>query len=1181
MLVAGTTLADRFELRRRIGAGGMGEVFEAFDLGQGELIALKTLARVDADTVTRFKREFRALQATEHPNLVSLRELVRDGDHWFFTMELVHGHHFLEHVGRDPAAIRGALQQLVTGLRALHDAGLIHRDLKPSNVMVTPEGRVVLLDFGLITAVDPGQQSSEAHAVGTIEYMSPEQAVGRPLTEASDWYAVGVMLYEALTGRVPHVGHPMQILIDKQQFEPVPPESLAPGAPADLAQLCRELLRIEPSERPDAVAVARRLGLDATPRASASIPVGRRVFVGRARELDALTASLAAARAAPLVHLILGESGIGKSELAAQLVTRARGDEAALLVLRGRCYERESVPYQALDSVVDELVQHLAALPPATLAALLPPRPDLLIRLFPVFQRIEAIASAPVQRDDRLEPHERRRRSFAELRALLHALTATRPVLITIDDLHWADPDSFLLLAELLRGAGAPRLLVVATARVAPDPARLAGVVVHHTTLGPLTGDESRALAEHMLPASTPDADVARIARDAAGHPMVLAEMIRHVGTAGGSATTTFEDALWTRIGLLRSDARQLLEAICVAGAPIGAEVAAAACRLAPAEVRRAAASLRAATLVREAHRGGRLTLEPYHDRIRESVAARLAPDARAELHGRLATAIESSGEPRDPQLLLRHFQLAGRAERAAPYAEEAARRSLDAHAFDQAAEMWRTALALVERTRDERRPLLLQLGAALVAAGRCAEAADVYLEATEGADDRTRLECQSRAAEQLLISGRLTPGLEVLDRLLAQIGVQAPATPRRALLSLVRHRLQLRLRGLGFRERQRHEIPEAELLRLDVLRIAAQGLAMVEPIRGADFQARHLLLALRLGYPSPIFSALILEADHQATHAHFARAERLIAQATALAGDTRDPYRLGEIAFSHAMLAYFRGDAAAALDGATTGEGWLRRAPGSNWERASMLLFAMFAMRFIGDYGAMRVRYDDYLAEARQRGDQYLESTLRRVSVPMWLAFDDPAEAIRDLDRATWVPSSVGFHVQHFHELVARGETALYTRAPADRAQLDDAFARLERSLLLRVASIRMQHDYLRGRLALAGDPAPRVAERHARRLAGEPSAVARTWAPVLRAGAACARGRHDLAIPLLDQAATAAAAAGMRLTAAAARLRLAALRDDPALASPALAELAALSIRNPARMAELLIPLPGVAGG
>jgi len=242
VIVAGQILADRFELQRRIGSGGMGEVFAAFDRTQGEMVALKTLMRADGDTLSRFKREFRALQTTAHPNLVSLRELIRDGEHWFFTMELVEGKHFLDYVRGAGAAdhhrLRAVLRQLVGGLLALHDGGLVHRDIKPSNVMVTPEGRVVILDFGLITHMDPAGQSSATGPVGTVEYMAPEQAVGRGVGEAADWYSVGVMLYEALTGAVPHGGHALQILIDKQQVEPPPVDELAPDAPADLRALC-------------------------------------------------------------------------------------------------------------------------------------------------------------------------------------------------------------------------------------------------------------------------------------------------------------------------------------------------------------------------------------------------------------------------------------------------------------------------------------------------------------------------------------------------------------------------------------------------------------------------------------------------------------------------------------------------------------------------------------------------------------------------------------------------------------------------------------------------------------------------------------------------------------------------------------------------------------------------------
>jgi serine/threonine protein kinase len=210
--------AGRFVVRGTLGAGGAGVVYRAFDRQLQREVALKVLRQASGRDLYRFKREFRALADIVHPNLVALHELHAAGGDWYFTMELVEGVSFIDWVRPargmtigpqrtrqdivasppNDARLRGALVQLVDALIALHRAGKLHRDLKPSNVLVTAQGRVALLDFGLVTGMAEGDP--ERLAVGTPVYMSPEQAADQPLDEASDWYSVGCMLHEALTG---------------------------------------------------------------------------------------------------------------------------------------------------------------------------------------------------------------------------------------------------------------------------------------------------------------------------------------------------------------------------------------------------------------------------------------------------------------------------------------------------------------------------------------------------------------------------------------------------------------------------------------------------------------------------------------------------------------------------------------------------------------------------------------------------------------------------------------------------------------------------------------------------------------------------------------------------------------------------------------------------------------------
>jgi serine/threonine protein kinase len=246
----GTT---RFELVEQIGRGGYGVVYQAIDHQSGQRVALKLLTRRGAEHRARFDQEFRALREIRHPYVVRAFEAFEEEGHAFFTMERVCGVPFLTHVRMsgpksllpfDAARLSRCMAQLVEAVQAVHRAGKVHRDIKPANILVSEEGRVVLLDLGLVT--DVGSVQPADVLAGTAAYMAPEQTMGVRIGPAADWYALGSVLYEALTGRLPFAGTSLEVLLAKQRAEPLPPRLIVPEIPMQLSALCVGLLKPDP-----------------------------------------------------------------------------------------------------------------------------------------------------------------------------------------------------------------------------------------------------------------------------------------------------------------------------------------------------------------------------------------------------------------------------------------------------------------------------------------------------------------------------------------------------------------------------------------------------------------------------------------------------------------------------------------------------------------------------------------------------------------------------------------------------------------------------------------------------------------------------------------------------------------------------------------------------------------------
>ncbi|MFV8752011.1 serine/threonine-protein kinase PknK [Nannocystaceae bacterium ST9] len=956
------------------------------------------------------------------------------------------------------ARLRPALIQLVRGLRALHEFGTVHRDVKPANVLVTQTGRVVLLDFGVALERDdepePGEsgRGKRGEIVGTVAYMAPEQSLGEEVSGAADLYAVGVMLYQALTGTVPFTGRIADVFRSKVELSPTPPQLITPGVPEDLARLAMELLAIDPEARPSASEVLARLeghadaGSASDSLTNAAIPAkaGRRTsaalgFIGRARELAELERGhrrVVDEGRAIQVH-VHGLSGIGKSMLLRKFLAPLRG-RAETLVLRSRCDPQESVAYNAFDAAIDALARRLANLAREVADELVPEHAHALIRVFPVLGRVVALAEAV---KPKLEPDafELRRQAFEALRELLGRLARRETVVIWLDDLHWGDRDSIPLF-DMLAGPGlegepppaclwllgyrdegaetSPLLAHLRQAREQPDAIDL--------PLRPLAAAEIEALAEQVFTARQAEIDQAQrgavvraIVEQSGGNPFIVHEFARFLaeGGLGNSGQTELDwvGIVRSRLEQLEPAERTLLELLAVAGRPIERDRVLQASGLGTG-ARTRLAGLREAALLRSIssdHLAGSgssgVSLALYHDRVRQAVLQGLDANTRPERHRALAETLESAGSD-DFETLAHHFAAAGLEfrERALDYSIRAADRAATSLAFDRASELYAHALGLLEglpARAGERIKLLRKFGDAQANIGRLPEAAARYLEAATllGAaarpghkggrptDDAEVRELSLRAGELYIKAGLLGEGWRVMRELLAAFDVKVPTSPIQAMIGANWRRARFVLRKLDVDKPATPSSPEA-LIRLELLWTVSTSLSMVNHTLSDAFRTMVLAEFDKLG-PSARCRALAIEVAME-THVGgpFERSsKRLLEQCEVLSKRTKNRYDEAWRLLGVATVEFTHGRWRACAQACEQADTIFRdECTGAAWERSTVAVYHWFALAWLGDLAELHARLDDFIADAEAREDVFglVEAYTGQV-VLAWLAAD------------------------------------------------------------------------------------------------------------------------------------------------------------------------------------------------
>lgn len=1115
--------------------------------------------------------------------------------------------------GPNLTRLRIGMRQLTEGLCALHDLGKLHRDIKPSNVLVTPAGRVVILDFGLVTELFPdiNKSGTENSLAGTLAYMAPETGGPEPLTAAADWYSVGVMLYEALSGRLPFAGSGVDVLLRKQREDPPALAELAPRAPPELVALCTALLSRDPKARPSGEQVLRALGAPA--RSSSAVGAQPRgvaqhgPFIGRHLHLGALESAFAASQSGrPIAVFVRGASGIGKTALLRCFLDELKQRESAV-ILSGKCYERETVPFKALDSLVDSLSRYLARLPQDELSEILPRSIRALARIFPVLMRVEAVERSPKLPAETPDQQELRRRAFRTLRELLGRIAAQHPVVMFIDDLQWGDADSAAMLLDLLRPPDAPPFLLLACHRSddeAQNPVLREmmraksehGGDVRFLTVGALSAEEARDLALTLLHQNGLQEDESaaeRIARESEGNPFFIDALVRHSrkeSKPGTDPEFSLGRVLQARLSRLTKPSRRFLEIIAIAGRPVPLELAGWASGTASTSEQTILTALRAANLIRTHSATTGEVVEPYHDRIREAVLSQLNAEALAERHRALAEAMESH-DSIDIESLCFHFREAGEHVRAAAYAERAGEQAVQALAFDRAARLFQIALEhSTAQSVEVRRHLTAQLGDALAFGGRGADAAQAYLEAAKGATDLEAINLQRLAAEQLLISGHVDRGIRLLKEVLAAAGFKLAKTPRRAYLNRVLRRGKIWRRGFDFVERPIERVAREDLTRIDILWSAVTGLVLTDFIRGADFQTDHVLLALDVGEPYRVARALALEACYVGTggsHGQW-RTAKLIEAANELAHRIAHPHAIGLASLAEGVAAFLEGHWSRARVLLERTEEILRdRCAGVIWELVAARLLHNSALFHLGQIAALTQRVPLIIDEAELRGDLFT-GTLFSVghATSVALAKDTPERALRQLDEAMARWSQRGYHVQHGLAALGRTRALLYAGHGEEAyRRLSEEWPKMVDHYLLKTQYLRVESLCLRAHAALAAareatgktqrSDLLTSAGRDVRAIEREGMRWSQPQAELLAAGLAELRGRDDEARKAYETAAAGFAAANMTLFEATARLRLGRLLGGAAgeqQMRAALARFTDQGIKDPSRFADSL---------
>jgi hypothetical protein len=725
--------SGRYEVHHLLGEGANKRVYLARDgvIDRDVAIGMIKTAGLDETGVRRVRREAQAMgRLGDHRNVVSVYDVGQEGEHLFIVAQyMARGdvQTLLQRSDSSRLSVDDALRiaiDVCAGLDHAHERGVVHRDIKPGNVWLDDDGVARLGDFGLALAIDRTRITQEGTMVGTAAYMAPEQALGGGATPRSDLYSLGAMLYEMLTGRPPFLGDDAVAVISQHiNTLPVKPSWHSSEVGRDLDALVLRLLAKDPEERPKSARAAaaelrriREVGSlpaeDGAPEEELAPEAEAGRFVGRQREQEQLKAALARALSGEGgTVMLVGEPGIGKTRLAEELAVYARLRGAQALV--GHCYEGGvAVPYLPF---VEALRQYARSRPDDELREQLGAgAPEASTLVSEIRRRLPDIPEpAPLEGDaDRL-------RLFESVASFVRSAAAASPLVLILDDLHWADKPTLLMLQYLARGVARERVLLLGTYRdvelerthpLAEIVAALRREQLYERVL--LRGfsfEDLRDLLRVRGSQEPPEGFVQRILEETEGNPFFVEEVLRHLAESGAirreegqwvgdvsvieeSIPEGVREVIGRRLSRLGERTNRMLGIGSALPNGFSYELLARVSEGEPDQLLDALdEALRARLIVeRKEERGGSYRFT--HALIRQTLYGELSTPRRVRLHRQIGEALEqvhaANPEPHLGEIAYHFFQAVqtGVAGKAVGYSRRAAERTLSLMAYEESA---------------------------------------------------------------------------------------------------------------------------------------------------------------------------------------------------------------------------------------------------------------------------------------------------------------------------------------------------------------------------------------------------------------------------------------------------------------------------------------------------------------